>query len=53
MKSALKSMSNTELNKLAQKYKAPNPFLDEINRRDWKRRARGRPNPTLIDPKRP
>ena len=37
MKSALKSMSNVELRKTARKFKAPNPFLDEVNRRERKR----------------
>ncbi|MBR3957537.1 MAG: hypothetical protein IKJ89_06780 [Kiritimatiellae bacterium] len=40
MKSALKSMSNVELRKTARKFEAPNPFLDELHRRDRKRRRR-------------
>ncbi len=37
MKSAIRSMSNVELRKTARKYEAPNPFLDEVNRRERKR----------------
>lgn len=38
MKSALKSMSNEELRKKAWRYEDPNPFREELNRRDFKRR---------------
>lgn len=42
MKSAIRSMSNVELRKTARKYEAPNPFLDEIKRRERKRRRAAR-----------
>ena len=42
MKSALKSMSNVELSKAARKYESLNPFLDELDRRERKRRRAAR-----------
>ena len=36
MKSALKSMSNEKLRKEVWRYDEPNPFFEELNRRDFK-----------------